>query len=76
MHVIDSGHISQLKHVCDTFWSYKSTKTGMWYILVIAPHTLILTQVLLYPSMTYTKNMPKSPPPNGLYHKHMEFHLI
>ena len=32
-HVCDifwySGHISQLKHVCDIFWSYKSTKTCM-----------------------------------------------
>jgi hypothetical protein len=27
MYVIYSGHISQLKHVCDTFWLYKSTKT-------------------------------------------------
>ena len=29
MYVIYSGHISQLRHVCDLFWSYKSTKTGM-----------------------------------------------
>ena len=29
MYVIYSGHISQLRHVCDLFWSYKSIKTGM-----------------------------------------------
>jgi hypothetical protein len=29
MYVIHSGDISQLKHICDIFWSYKSAKTGM-----------------------------------------------
>jgi hypothetical protein len=32
MYVIYSGHIGRLKHVCDTFWSYKSHKTCMSYI--------------------------------------------